>query len=108
MSKRLEAGEDPFPITFCKQVPTRVFERERSAAGMQGALNDLLRQIVDSRKMSDKEKKRKLKRFREAHPEVYAAIFPTEEDEPRFMRDKMSSSITKLPSISRIRSVIRI
>ncbi len=109
VSKRLEAGEDPFPITFCQRVPTEVFEQERSSAGMQGALNDLLRQIVDSRKMSDREKRRKLRGFKEAHPEVYASIFPSEEHEPRFMRgDKMSSSITKLPTFSKIRSVMRI
>ncbi len=108
VSKRLEAGEEPFPITFCERVPTKVFEQEKTSAGMQGALNDLLRQIVDSKKMSDREKRKKLKKFKESHPDVYVAIYPTEDDEPKFMRDKMSTSLSKLPSITRLRNAIRL
>lgn len=29
VSKRLKAGEDPFPITFCRRVPSRVYEKEK-------------------------------------------------------------------------------
>jgi len=37
VSKRLEAGEDPFPITFCERVPSKVYEQEKKS-GAETAL----------------------------------------------------------------------
>ncbi len=115
VSKRLAAGEDPFPVTFCRRVSARTFEAARSASseGMRGALHDLLAQIVDSDRMSAREKRKRLRKFRETHPDVYRDIFPSEELEPDFMAskdNKDSSSSLRLVggSLSKIRSVMRI
>jgi hypothetical protein len=37
VSKRLEAGEDPYPITFCERVPSKVYEQEKKS-GAETAL----------------------------------------------------------------------
>ena len=44
VSKRLEAGEDPFPITFCKRVPSKVYENEK-VTELEKAMLDLLEQV---------------------------------------------------------------
>jgi len=110
VSKRVEAGEDPFPISYCRRVTAAAFERERSADGVRGALADLLAQIVDSKRLSDKEKRAQLKKFKNAHPDIYASIFPSEDSEPLYMRKAASAgnaSFTRLPSIMRLRSAMR-
>ena len=41
MSKRIEAGEDPYPITFCERVPNKVYEMEKKT-GAETALAGLI------------------------------------------------------------------
>ena len=103
VNKRLEAGEDPYPVTFCKRVPSKVYERQKVSA-VQAAMLDLLEQILVDHKMSLREKKKKLKKFKVAYPEVYAQKFPTNEDEPSFMRSTNSGTL----SLFKIKSVMRI
>lgn len=62
MSKRIEAGEDPYPITFCQRVPSKVYEKEK-VLGVQTAMLDLLDHIVNDKNMSSREKKKKLKKI---------------------------------------------
>ncbi len=110
ISKRLEAGEDPFPITYCQRVPKNVYEKEKTS-GVESAMTSLLKQIVDSNKLSEKEKRKKLTKFKEEYPNIYYDRFPTEESEPRFMQDfrkKSSNSFHRLSSLAKIRSVMRI
>ena len=65
---------------FCQRVSALDYEREKGA--VHGAMLDLLEQMLDSDKLSDKEKRKKLKKFKSAYPDVYRTKFPTEEDEP--------------------------
>ena len=104
VSKRLLAGEDPFPITYCQRKTSREYEHEKTA-GVQSAMIDLLQQILESTKLSNKEKRKKLVKFREAYPDLYKARFPTEQSQPEFMLNKsakMSSSLSKLKSVIRL------
>ena len=105
VSKRLEAGEDPYPITFCKRVPSKVYEREK-ISGAQAAMLDLLEHILGDHKMSAREKRKKLKKFKASYPDVYSRKFPRSEDEPEWMRNR--SSTLSVPSLFRIKSVMRI
>ena len=112
INKRIKAGEDPYPITYCQRVPSQVYETEKTL-GVQTAMLDLLQQIVFSVKLTGREKKKKLKKFKEAYPEIYRARFPSEDDEPEFMqssiaRKKNSSALSKLSSLTRLKNAIRI
>lgn len=104
VNKRIEAGEDPYPITFCQRVPSKVYEKEK-VTGVQAAMLDLLDQIINDTKMNTKEKKKKLKKFKMAYPDVYAKKFPTAQSEPEFLRDR---SFSASMSLTRLRSVMRI
>ena len=99
MSKRIEAGEDPYPITFCKRVPSKVYEKEK-VLGVQAAMHDLLDHIINDKVMSLREKKKKLKKFKGAYPEIYAQKFPTPEDLPE--------NLTKMSSFTRLKHVMRL
>eukprot|EP00095_Tigriopus_kingsejongensis_P004452 maker-scaffold168_size293125-snap-gene-0.25 protein:Tk04452 transcript:maker-scaffold168_size293125-snap-gene-0.25-mRNA-1 annotation:"dep domain-containing protein 1a-like" len=119
VSKRLREGEDPYPITFCQRVPSTQYEQEKNQ-GVQNAMMDLLDQIVDSAKLSEREKRKKLRKFREAYPDVFQKKFPTGESLPPFMRAGESggafkkrdhlraSALSKFSSLSRLKNVIRI
>ena len=71
MSKRIRAGEDPYPVTYCRQITSTAYESEKREGGTQAALLDLLVHILSSEKLSEKEKKKKLKKFKASYPEIY-------------------------------------
>lgn len=84
-------------------------------------MSDLLEQIVNSKKLSSKEKRKKLKKFKEAYPDIYRSRFPREEDEPDCMTNGANKSrrlsggslagdkpFNRLPSISKIKHAMRI
>ena len=104
VDKRLEAGEDPYPITFCKRVPSKVYEKEK-VSGVQAAMLDLLEHIVSDTKMGSREKRKKLKRFKTAYPEIFTEKFPTPQDEPEILRNNGFSSMS---SLSKLKNVMRI
>ena len=108
VSKRLQDGEDPYPITFCKRMTTNAYNQEKTSA-VDRAMRDLLEQMLSSAKLTEKEKKKKLKKFKEAYPAIYAEKFPTEDDEPEFMRKKMNLSSAmgnKMSSLSKLKQVV--
>ena len=73
VSRRLEAGEDPYPVTYCEQVTRHQYEHNR-LTGSQAAIKDLLEAILRDDKMEKKSKKRKLKKFREAYPDMWRCV----------------------------------
>merc|ERR1711911_557849 len=77
VTRRLEAGEDPYPVTYCEQVTRNQYEENR-LTGSQATLRD--------EKMERKNKKRKLKKFKEAYPDMWRAKFPAPEYEPEFVQ----------------------
>ena len=70
VNKRLEAGEDPYPVTYCEQVTKEEYERSK-LTGSQAALKDLLDTILKDEKMGQRNKKKKLKKFKEAYPDMW-------------------------------------
>ena len=109
VSKRLQEGEDPYPITYCQRVPSQVYEEEKNS-GVAKAMLDLLEQIVSNPKMGDKEKRKKLKKFKEAYPDIYMRRFPTEESEPEVVRLKKQTGRSlgsKFASLSVLKNAIR-
>jgi len=102
VNKRLAAGEDPYPVTYCEQV-TRDQYQSQSQFGSQSALWDLLEAILTDSKMTDKQKRKKLSKFKEGYPDMWRRRFPSPESEP-CLKEKMSSTF---PSLSRLRNAIR-
>merc|ERR1712025_190329 len=62
VNKRLEAGEDPYPVTYCEQVTKEEYERSK-LTGSQAALKDLLDTILKDEKMGQRNKRKKLKKL---------------------------------------------
>ena len=92
----MEAGEDPYPITFCKRVPSKVYEKEK-ISGVQAAMHDLLEHILQDSKMNEREKRKKLKKFKAAYPDIFAQKFPTPNDLPEYFHN--SGALCKLKNV---------
>lgn len=102
VDKRIQAGEDPYPVTYCKQMTKAEYEAGK-LSGADAALLDLLQAILVDRKMSDKEKVKKLKKFKDSYPAIWKRKFPTESSEPELGTVR---KINKFGSLSRIKSVM--
>ncbi len=72
-------------------MPSKVYEREKTS-GLEVAMLDLLDQILTDTKMSIREKKKKLKKFKASYPNIYRKRFPSENHEPEYMRPSRSTS----------------
>ena len=112
--------QDPYPVTYCEQV-TRDQYQSQSQFGSQSALWDLLEAILTDTKMTDKQKRKKLSKFKEGYPDMwrwayllfwspsqkwtlfFRRRFPSPDLEP-CLKEKMSSTF---PSLSRLRNAIR-
>jgi hypothetical protein len=70
VNRRLEAGEDPYPITYCQQVTKQEYE-EAKLTGAEAGLLDLLEAMLVDTKMADKEKNKKLKKFKGSYPLIW-------------------------------------
>ena len=68
--KRLKAGEDPYPVTYCRQV-TREQYQEQQTEGSASALGELLEAILADTNLQDKQKRKKLAKFKEAYPDMW-------------------------------------
>lgn len=106
VNKRLEAGEDPYPVTYCEQVTKEQYERSK-LTGSQAALKDLLDTILKDEKMGQRNKKKKLKKFKEAYPDMWRNKFPQPEGEPEVLQTTKDKTSSKLSSWFRVKSVIR-
>ncbi|XP_041357384.1 DEP domain-containing protein 1B-like isoform X2 [Gigantopelta aegis] len=78
---------DPSQLHYCKQVTTREYNRQK-VCNSQGALRDLLDEIINDEAMSNKNKRKRLKQFQKTYPELYAKRFPTQESEDEVMPAK--------------------
>ena len=105
VSQRIQAGEDPFPITYCHRISKVKYEQDRTV-GVQNAMLTLLDQILTSEKLSKREKRKKLIKFRDAYPDIYAIRFPDEQSQPDVVKEEPMKKITS--SFSRLKSVIRL
>ncbi|XP_043555300.1 DEP domain-containing protein 1B-like isoform X1 [Chiloscyllium plagiosum] len=73
--------------TFCKQISTKEFEEQKVSVS-QIAIAELLENIVEDKKMSIKDKRKKLKQFQREYPEMYQNRFPTTDSEAKLFQDK--------------------
>lgn len=77
----------PRPVTYCEQVTKETYEEQRMSVS-ERALTELLDNLLTDTKMAEKEKKKKLKQFQKAYPEIYMARFPTLESQPAYMKEQ--------------------
>lgn len=73
--------------SFCRQISPEEFEYQRTH-GSQEALAALLEEVITDTKLSNKEKKKKLKQFQKSYPEVYQERFPTPGSEALLFAEK--------------------
>ncbi|XP_048395541.1 DEP domain-containing protein 1B-like isoform X1 [Stegostoma tigrinum] len=73
--------------TFCQQISTREFEAQKVSVS-QMAIAELLENIIEDKKMSIKDKRKKLKQFQREYPEIYQNRFPTTDSEAKLFQDK--------------------
>ena len=68
---------------------------------------NLLEQILFDVKMNMKEKKKKVKQFKESYPNIYSIRFPTEESEPDYMQTNQTRPVTRMSSLAKFKNAIR-
>ncbi|GLH12903.1 Uncharacterized protein GBIM_17561 [Gryllus bimaculatus] len=102
VSKHLNQLAQAQRVTYCEQVTNKQFE-EQGLSGSQKALSELLEQILSDKRMGEKEKKRKLKLFKERYPNIYKQHFPGV-GEDRINSEK-SRGILQLPSLGRLKNI---
>lgn len=68
------------PAGFCAQVSVEEYEKQKTVSSQQ-AIVDLLDNIISDITMSHKDKKKKLKLFQKAYPEIYHRRLPTSSSE---------------------------
>ncbi|XP_078417385.1 DEP domain-containing protein 1B-like isoform X2 [Cetorhinus maximus] len=79
---------DTVPMyAFCQQISTKEFEEQRVSVS-QVAIAELLENIVEDKKLSAKDKRKKLKQFQKEYPEIYQNRFPTTDSEAKLFLDK--------------------
>eukprot|EP00057_Strongylocentrotus_purpuratus_P008679 XP_011663153.1 PREDICTED: DEP domain-containing protein 1A [Strongylocentrotus purpuratus] len=72
--------ENVQPAGFCAQMSVEEYEKQKTASSQQ-AIEDLLDNIITDRHMSAKDKKKKLKLFHKAYPDIYQRRLPTSASE---------------------------
>ncbi|XP_035221966.1 DEP domain-containing protein 1B-like isoform X2 [Stegodyphus dumicola] len=72
--------DDTCFLTYCELVSKQQYEEQKVTLSTE-ALKDLLTSIMNDKNISAKERKKKLRQFKENHPEVYYLQFPEKLDE---------------------------
>ncbi|XP_057374612.1 DEP domain-containing protein 1B-like isoform X2 [Daphnia carinata] len=98
--------DDVVPLTYCVQVSPQRFEEQRRDESKK-EIYQLLEHIVNNQNMPLKEKRKRLKQFQVAYPEIYASKFPTEADVLKLERPQSNGKRPSNPSrvLSRIRNL---
>ncbi|XP_071953815.1 DEP domain-containing protein 1B-like isoform X3 [Antedon mediterranea] len=95
------------PVTFCQQISTDEY-REQKLSYSENAISMLLEDIINSKTMAVKDKRKKLKKFKQEYPDIYAKRLPTTSHEAELFPQKpkikqpmlnMKRSLTKLKSL---------
>ena len=84
-----------------------MYEKEKQGKALECAMLNLLEQILFDVKMNMKEKKKKVKQFKESYPNIYAIRFPTEESEPDYMQTNQNGPVTRMSSLAKLKNAIR-
>ncbi|KAF7253731.1 DEP domain-containing protein 1A [Varanus komodoensis] len=91
-TRRIEYLEEElsaiFPTySYCKRITSQEFDEQKIYTS-QAAIAELLENIIKDRKLSLKDKKKKLKQFQKEYPQIYRNRFPTTESEAILFEDK--------------------
>ncbi|GBM04504.1 DEP domain-containing protein 1A [Araneus ventricosus] len=70
--------DDTCLLTYCEMVSKQQFEEQKISVS-QEALKSLLNSIVQDQNITEKERKRKIKQFKENHPDIYYLQFSKED-----------------------------
>ncbi|KAJ9582988.1 hypothetical protein L9F63_022673 [Diploptera punctata] len=90
-------------VTYCEQVSSQQFEQQK-LTGSQRALSELLEQILQDTKMPLKEKRKRLKMFKESYPHIYRHRFPDSTMQNKAVK-KQPGGFLNLATLSRLKSL---
>ncbi|XP_061489382.1 DEP domain-containing protein 1A isoform X1 [Rhineura floridana] len=77
-----------FPTySYCKRITSQEFDEQKIYTS-QAAVAELLESIIKDKKLSLKDKKKKLKLFQKEYPQIYQNRFPTTESEAILFEDR--------------------
>ncbi|XP_033007733.1 DEP domain-containing protein 1A isoform X3 [Lacerta agilis] len=77
-----------FPTySYCERITSQEFDAQKIFTS-QAAVAELLESIIKDRKLTVKDKKKKLKQFQKEYPEIYRNRFPTTESEAILFEDR--------------------
>ncbi|XP_038167622.1 DEP domain-containing protein 1A isoform X3 [Arvicola amphibius] len=78
----------PLPTySYCNQISTQEFDKQKVSTS-QAAIEELLENIIRSKSLPPKEKRKKLKQFQKEYPLIYQKRFPTTESEAALLDAK--------------------
>ncbi|KAG8177162.1 hypothetical protein JTE90_021756 [Oedothorax gibbosus] len=83
------------PLTYCELVSRQQYEEQKASVSNE-ALLGLLRSILQDPDISDKERRRKMKLFKESHPEVYHLQFPERQGPPPRSKQTLLNRLVNL------------
>ncbi|XP_044056072.1 DEP domain-containing protein 1A [Siniperca chuatsi] len=92
----------PVPIyAFCHQISATEFEQQKLASS-QKAMEELLEILLTDQKLSEKDRRKKLKQFQKQYPDIYSRRFPSsgwENNKPKIKPPLLNIKKTKAFSI---------
>ncbi|GFR14477.1 DEP domain-containing protein 1A [Trichonephila clavata] len=87
--------DDTCLLTYCEMVSKQQYEHQKITVSKE-ALKSLLNSIVQDQNISEKERKRKIKQFKEKHPDVYYLQFSEKQDHPKKPKQTLFNKLAKL------------
>lgn len=83
-------------LTYCEMVSKQQYEEQKASVSVQ-ALNGLLEGILQDKNISEKDRRKRLKQFKENHPDIYLSRFPDEQNE--LQKKSKKTLFTKLVNL---------
>ncbi|XP_033116295.1 DEP domain-containing protein 1B-like [Anneissia japonica] len=102
-----EEGIENNPVSYCQKISLDEYKQQKLSHS-ENAISSLLESIINNKTMPVKVKRKKLKKFQQEYPEIYAKRLPTTSHEAELFPQKpkikqpmlnMKKSLTKLKSI---------
>ncbi|XP_068446089.1 DEP domain-containing protein 1A isoform X1 [Clinocottus analis] len=79
----------PMPMyAFCRQISGAEFEQQKLTSS-QKAMEELLEMLLTDQKMSEKDRRKKLKQFQKQYPDIYRRRFPLSGEENKADKPKI-------------------
>ncbi|XP_006816189.1 DEP domain-containing protein 1B-like isoform X2 [Saccoglossus kowalevskii] len=100
---KIKYSDEENAYAYCEQVSKEEYEKQK-LSNSQDAIAELLEGIIKDRQMPVKEKRKKLRQFQRAYPNIYAKRLPTTASEAELFPEKPT---IKQPMLSMVKPFSR-